>query len=115
MTFEPGDTVKTFPIPILDNSIQDSNRTINLVLSNPTGDAVLAGNSNAVVTIVDDEYTVVTTPAGQLNIVVTNDYLYGSGIVFFYGQQIAAIVTEDESLPAGSAIFGGLAGTVNDR
>lgn len=53
-TFNAGETVKTFTVAINNNSAIDANRTFNVVLSNPTGGAVL-GTSSASVTINDDE------------------------------------------------------------
>ncbi len=106
LTFGPGDTVKVFTIPILDNSIQHSNKTINLVLANPTFDAAIGSISNAVVTIIDDETPIAPTRAGQFNIVTTNSLntIFGGGF-FFANQNLASVVTENETF---RAPFGGI-------
>jgi len=69
LVFAPGDTARAFTIPILDNSFQNSNKTIFVTLANPTGEAVLGSVSNAVVTIVDDETPAFSSAAGEFNIV----------------------------------------------
>ncbi|PYK58592.1 MAG: hypothetical protein DME21_15385, partial [Verrucomicrobia bacterium] len=53
--FSAGETEQTFTVPIIDNALTDGNESVNLVLANPTGGATLAGQSNAVLVIVDDE------------------------------------------------------------
>lgn len=63
-TFNPGETVKTFSVPISDNTLIEGGRIFNVVLSTPTGGATL-GTSSAPVTINDDE-SVPTTLSGSL-------------------------------------------------
>jgi hypothetical protein len=46
---------KTFTVPIIDNSVNAPNKTINLSLSNVTNGATLGSPANAVLTIFDDE------------------------------------------------------------
>jgi hypothetical protein len=46
---------KTFTVPVLDNSVSNSNKTVNLSLSNATNGATLGSPASAVLTIVDDE------------------------------------------------------------
>ncbi|MDD5757839.1 MAG: Calx-beta domain-containing protein [Desulfobulbaceae bacterium] len=56
LTWAAGDmTAKTFTITINDNLNFTGDRTINLALSNPTGDAVLGSKNTAVLTIAEDE------------------------------------------------------------
>jgi uncharacterized repeat protein (TIGR01451 family)/uncharacterized delta-60 repeat protein len=54
LTFQFGESNKTFTIPIFDNPDPNTNRTVNLSLSNPVG-AILGPVNTAVLTIVDDE------------------------------------------------------------
>lgn len=56
LTWTKGDkSSKTFTISLIDNRVVDKERTVNLVLNNPT-DATL-GRKNAVLKIIDDETT----------------------------------------------------------
>jgi hypothetical protein len=52
--FLPGDTSKTFNVPIVNDVYVEGDETFNLTLSNPSG-AVVGGQSTAVVTIQDDD------------------------------------------------------------
>jgi streptogramin lyase len=60
VTFADGDTTpKTVDIPILQDLLAEGNETINLTLSDPTGEATLGIPSQAILTIVD-------IPGGEL-------------------------------------------------
>jgi uncharacterized delta-60 repeat protein/uncharacterized repeat protein (TIGR01451 family) len=97
LTFLPGDTVKTFSVPIIDNSVQDSNRTVQLWLANPTGDAVLGNLTNSVLTIVDDETPAYVSPAGEFNVVWPDTPLQSLiGLFGFITPQY--VVTENETV-----------------
>ena len=80
-------------MPIQDNPVQNSNKTVLLSLSNPTGGAQLGNLSNSVLTILDDETTFAPSQAGEFN--------FSSA---FY------TVTENETIPAPYAVS-----TVNIR
>ena len=65
LTFAAGELVKTFSIPITNDSINEGDETINLTLSSPTGAAVLGTQTAAVLTILDDPPpTVTVSPHG---------------------------------------------------
>ncbi len=51
LTFNANDTSKTFDIPLLNNGQSDSNLTVNIGLSDPTGGAILGTQNTAVLTI----------------------------------------------------------------
>ena len=56
LTFAPHERTKTFTVPIIDNALRDTKKTINLVLSQPTGGAALIPPLNvATITIYDNE------------------------------------------------------------
>jgi uncharacterized repeat protein (TIGR01451 family) len=54
LTFNPGQTSKTFDITIVDDSQDELDETVNLVLSNPSG-ALLGTPSSAILTIQDND------------------------------------------------------------
>jgi hypothetical protein len=54
LTFNPGNTTKTFNITILDDAIFEGPETVNLALSSP-GNATLGSPNTAVLTITDNE------------------------------------------------------------
>ncbi|NBV23529.1 MAG: hypothetical protein EBS05_16620, partial [Proteobacteria bacterium] len=69
LTFTNGVTNQTFYVPVIDNSLQDGNRTFSIRLFGESGGALL-GLSNAVVRIVDNE-----NAAGSVDF----GYITGSG------------------------------------
>src|SRR5262249_34361370 len=54
LQFNPGDVVKTFTVPILDDTLVEATETINLALSNPTG-GVVDFQATAVIQIKDND------------------------------------------------------------
>jgi hypothetical protein len=83
LTFNPGELVKTFTIPILINPRIKGNETVILNLSSPTGLATLGSPSTAVLVIVDDmvdrmgphvtAVRAVSGPFGVASVVITFD------------------------------------------
>lgn len=63
LEFGPGETSKTFLIPILDDLIRDGDKTVRMALSSPVN-ATLGNVTNAVLTIIDNES--VNIPAGSV-------------------------------------------------
>ncbi len=63
------DGVKTFNVAVANDGNDESNETVNLQLSAPTGGAVLGNPSNATMTIVDDDGA---TPTGTVQFTSTS-------------------------------------------
>ncbi len=57
LTFNPGDTVKTVRILIVNDTFDENNETVNLILSNPTGAGVGLGSPNKVDLTINDNDT----------------------------------------------------------
>lgn len=55
VNFAPGETSKILTIPINDDSLVEGNETVNLTLTNPTGNATIGTQSAATLTIVDND------------------------------------------------------------
>jgi hypothetical protein len=54
LTFEPGQTSKTFTIPIANDTSDEPNETVSLTLTSPSN-AALGTPSSATLTIIDDD------------------------------------------------------------
>ncbi|MFO1487033.1 MAG: Calx-beta domain-containing protein [Verrucomicrobiota bacterium] len=55
LTFGSGEMVKTFNLPLLENTLVQGSVGLTLTLSNPTGGATLQGSPSRPVTIVDND------------------------------------------------------------
>jgi len=56
LNWSDGDTsAKTFNVSLIDDSASEGNETVNLILSNPQGGAILGDPKNATLTITDDD------------------------------------------------------------
>lgn len=54
LTFNPGEGSKIITLPVLNDTVDETNETVNVTLSAPTN-ATLGGNKTTQVTIVDDD------------------------------------------------------------
>ncbi|MCU0535120.1 MAG: PQQ-dependent sugar dehydrogenase [Hydrococcus sp. Prado102] len=88
LTFNPGQTTQTIAIPILDNNINESNETFNVVLSNPSN-AVLS-DATGLGTISD---TLVVARTTTLPTTIENLQLIGSAPVDGTGNDRNNIMT----------------------
>jgi hypothetical protein len=59
LTFQPGETSKTIPVQIIDNTLEEPDKTILITLSNPFK-AVLGRNITFTYTILDDDTVTVS-------------------------------------------------------
>lgn len=77
LTFQPGETVKTVRILIVNDIFDENDETVNLQLSNPTGAGVGLGSpSTAILTITDnDTGAPVTNPVDTSTFFVRQHYL----------------------------------------
>jgi len=95
ITFNPGETLKTFRILIVNDNFVEGDEVIDLALSNPTGAGVGLGSpSTAQVTILDNDTVASTSnPVDDPNFFVRQNYLDflnrepdPSGFSFWTGQ-----------------------------
>jgi hypothetical protein len=66
LTFNAGETTKTFQVPVINDSVHEGDETVALTLSNPGGGTSLGTRASALLTIVDDDPApAVAPPADQ--------------------------------------------------
>ena len=63
LTFNPGETVKTFSVPVIDDGVLNGDTTVPLSLGNLVGNAVFVNPSAATLTIVETDGSLIV-PAG---------------------------------------------------
>jgi uncharacterized delta-60 repeat protein/uncharacterized repeat protein (TIGR01451 family) len=114
LSFAPGETIKTFTIPIIDDLVINANRTINLTLSNPSGGASLGMPSAATVTIINNDdvlgfniaFYSVSENAGQAVVTVERTGgSVGTVTVDYTTQDGTAIAGADYQTSAGTLVF----------
>src|SRR6185436_2467503 len=94
---------KTFNVAIIDNLLTNGNRTVNLVLTNLLGGASL-GRSNALLTIIDNEF------GPGLLAFATNNFLVNEGSL----NAIITVVRTNGSLGPVSVTFSTADGTATN-
>jgi hypothetical protein len=84
LTFTNGVTSQTFSLPVADDGLIESNETVFLSLSNPTGGAVLAQPSTATLVILDNDEPLNNSAATAQPVVLNSAFasvLTGAGSV----------------------------------
>ena len=74
LTFLPGQTIKTFAIPIINDAIAEGNETFRVVLTNPSG-AIFGPTSTTTISIVDNESVNGPNPIFNTSFFVRQHYL----------------------------------------
>jgi uncharacterized repeat protein (TIGR01451 family)/uncharacterized delta-60 repeat protein len=103
LTFAPGQTVRTFTVPIVNDTAVEFDETVNLVLFNPTGGATLGPVAAAVLNIRDDDNGV-----GTLQFSTNQFFVSETGVVAVVTVQrtsgSAGTVTVNMSTSDGTAV-----------
>ncbi|HEX3230779.1 MAG TPA: Calx-beta domain-containing protein, partial [Pyrinomonadaceae bacterium] len=76
LSFAANELQKTFNVPITDDTAVESNETVSLTLSSPTGTAVLGSPSTATLTIQDNDGTT-PPPSSNSNLRISQVYTRG--------------------------------------
>jgi VCBS repeat-containing protein len=107
LTFNSGQRLKTFSVPITDDLLTESNETINLALSNPSGGGQLRSPKTAVLTIIDNDGNVF--PNVSIDNITANEGNSGTTPFVFHLDMSPAstsVVTVAYATADGSALGG---------
>jgi uncharacterized delta-60 repeat protein/uncharacterized repeat protein (TIGR01451 family) len=66
LTFTNGETAKTFLVPVIDDNVIEGDQTVLLSLSNPIGNASIINPANAVLTIQDNDGSLIQAAGSAL-------------------------------------------------
>src|SRR5207237_815519 len=100
ITFNPGETSRSFSIPTTDDAVFEGSRTVLVQLSTPTSPAQLQNPSTATLTINDNE----AMPTMNLNAPASSSVTEG-------GSTTMSVTLTNASRPVVSASIGSCGGT----
>jgi uncharacterized repeat protein (TIGR01451 family)/uncharacterized delta-60 repeat protein len=78
LTFDPGDTLKTFAVPVKDDGLLNGDTTVSIILSNLLGNALFINPQAAILTILETDGSVIV-PAGSA--LVAESFLPTNGVI----------------------------------
>jgi polyhydroxybutyrate depolymerase len=116
LQFAPGERLKYVDVPVLNDGIKESSETFRIVLSNPTGEAVLGPTRTVTVTILDNDPGVgferssygvwEKLPRLKVHVVRGNDGWLGPFTVDYQTVDGAARAGVDYAAASGTLAFG---------
>jgi Calx-beta domain/Beta-propeller repeat len=109
VTFAAGVTTRTVTVPIVNDTLDEPNETIRLLLTNPGGGATLGPRSTAVLTIVDNDVPTLVQFSQALYTV--NESAASATITITRSGGLASTVTVDFATSDGPAPTGATAGS----
>ncbi|MCA8938839.1 MAG: VCBS repeat-containing protein, partial [Planctomycetes bacterium] len=104
LTFQPGETSKSFDIAISDDAQQESSETVTLTISGPSN-ATLGAITNAVLTILDNDAMGLTLSYDSASITVDEDAMTAT-VTVELNQAPGTTVTVDYATSNGTASAG---------
>ncbi len=120
LTFAPGETVQSIGVTLLDDTTIETNETVVISLSTPSG-AVLGSLNQHTLTITDDDFPVVNIVATDPNAVESGDAglftftragsLASNLVVYFSRSGTASSGSDFVALPTNVTIFAGQSST----
>lgn len=115
VSFPVGEVLETVFVPIIDDNVITSNKTVNMALSNPSAPASLGDQTNAVLTIINTDNSfsfssptfqvAKTIPTGFATItIVRNGGDTATSIVGFQTTTNGTALTNTDYLPASASV-----------
>lgn len=105
ISFPPGAALETVFVPVLDDGVVDPNKTVNLVLSNPSPGTGLGDQTNAVLTIVNTDNSI-SFQSGAFQIAKNNPTGLANITLYRIGGGTAAATVEFDTTTNGTAVIG---------